>query len=29
MLGLDASVYIKYSDRHYSVVGLALDCIFL
>ncbi|KAK3953266.1 hypothetical protein QBC32DRAFT_121818 [Pseudoneurospora amorphoporcata] len=29
MLGLDASVYIKYSDRHYSIVGLALDCILL
>lgn len=29
MLGLDAAVYVRYSDRHYSVVGLALDCLLL
>ncbi|KAK3496390.1 hypothetical protein B0T13DRAFT_285346 [Neurospora crassa] len=29
MLGLDATVYVKYPDHHYSTVGLALDCILL
>ncbi|KAK3347907.1 hypothetical protein B0H65DRAFT_158689 [Neurospora tetraspora] len=29
MLGLDATVYVQYSNHHYSVVGLALDCILL
>ncbi|KAK3391427.1 hypothetical protein B0T20DRAFT_456623 [Sordaria brevicollis] len=29
MLGLDAAVQIKYSERHYTIVGLALDCLLL
>ncbi|KAF7561841.1 hypothetical protein G7046_g2319 [Stylonectria norvegica] len=29
VLALDAVVYVHHEDRHYSLVGLGLDCVFI